>query len=88
MVIATRGHEHDQDAVAATLGTDAAYVGLVGSSRKRSVLETTLRQQGLSERDIERVHTPAGLVIGSVTPEEIAVSIMAQIIRHRREHGA
>jgi len=88
VVIATRGHEHDQEAATATLGTDAAYVGLVGSSRKRSTLETSLRQQGFSEREIDRVHTPAGLAIGSVTPEEIAVSIMAQIIQHRRGHGA
>ena len=87
VVIATRGHEHDYQAAAAALGTDAAYVGLVGSRRKRTALETTLRQQGFSERDIERVHTPAGLAIGSLTPEEIAVSIMAQMIQHRRGHG-
>lgn len=88
VLIATRGHEHDQEAATAALGTDAAYVGLVGSSRKRSALATKLRQRGFSERDIERVRTPAGLAIGSVTPEEIAVSIIAQIIQHRRGHDA
>lgn len=86
IVIATRGHSHDLDAVAAALKTGAHYIGLLGSKRKKAVLFSALEQQGFPEGDIKRVIIPAGLPIGSRTPEEIAVSIMAQIIRHRRLH--
>ncbi len=84
VVIATRGHNHDLDALKAALGTDARYISLVGSRRKRAVLFRMLRDEGLPDSDIKRVITPAGLSIGSVTPEEIAISIMAQIIQQRR----
>jgi xanthine dehydrogenase accessory factor len=85
IVIATRGHNHDLDALKAALGTRAKYIGLLGSRRKRALLFKTLREAGFSEEDIGRVVTPVGLPIGSVTPEEIAISIMAQIIQKRRE---
>jgi xanthine dehydrogenase accessory factor len=85
LVIATRGHNHDLDALKAVLGTKAKYIGLLGSKRKRALLFKTLREAGFSDEDIGRVVTPVGLPIGSVTPEEIAVSIMAQIIQKRRE---
>lgn len=84
IVIATRGHNHDLDALKSALGTEAFYIGLLGSRRKRALLFKTLRGEGFSDNDIERVITPVGLAIGSVTPEEIAVSIMAQIIGKRR----
>ncbi|MGE5299750.1 MAG: XdhC family protein [Acidobacteriota bacterium] len=85
IVIATRGHNHDLDALIAALGTKAKYIGLLGSRRKRALLFKTLREAGFSQVDIERIVTPVGLAIGSVTPEEIAISIMAQIIQKRRE---
>jgi len=88
IVVATRGHNHDLDAVKAALKTEAQYVGLLGSKRKKGLLFNTLRESGLAPEDIARVIIPVGLPIGSVTPEEIAVSIMAQIIQTRREHGA
>jgi xanthine dehydrogenase accessory factor len=87
IVVATRGHNHDLDAVAAALRTPATYVGLLGSKRKKALLFRSLREAGFSDSDIDRVVIPVGLPIGSVTPEEISVSIMAQIIRIRREHG-
>jgi len=86
VVIATRGHNHDLDAVMAALRTDAGYIGLLGSRRKKGILMNTLRDAGFPQADISRVIIPVGLPIGSVTPEEIAVSIMAQVIQHRREH--
>ncbi len=85
IVIATRGHNHDLDALKAALGTKAKYIGLLGSRRKRALLFKTLGEAGFSKEDIGRVFTPVGLPIGSVTPEEIAISIMAQIIQKRRE---
>ncbi len=86
VVIATRGHNHDLDALKAALRTSARYIGLLGSRRKRALLLKTLCEDGFSKEDVGRVITPVGLPIGSVTPEEIAISIMAQIIQKRREH--
>jgi xanthine dehydrogenase accessory factor len=88
IVVATRGHNHDLDAVKAALKTEAQYIGLLGSKRKKGLLFNALRESGLAPEDIARIIIPVGLHIGSVTPEEIAVSIMAQIIQTRREHGA
>ncbi len=87
IVVATRGHNHDLDAVRAALGTDARYIGLLGSKRKKALLFKALKGSGFSQEDIARVVIPVGISIGSVTPEEIAVSIMAQIIQIRRENG-
>lgn len=88
IVIATRGHNHDLDALKSALRTGANYIGLMGSRRKRALLFRTLKDEGFSPEDISRVITPVGLSIGSVTPEEIAISIMAQIIERRRGNGA
>ncbi len=88
IVVATRGHNHDLDAVKAALRTDSQYLGLLGSRRKKGLLYGALADSGFSRQDIERVIIPVGAPIGSVTPEEIAVSIMAQIIEKRRQHGA
>lgn len=87
VVVATRGHLHDLDGLKAALATDAGYIGLIGSRRKRALLFKTLADQGFSEEVISRIITPAGLPIGSVTPEEISVSVIAQIIETRRKHG-
>jgi xanthine dehydrogenase accessory factor len=87
LVIATRGHNHDFETVRAALRTDAGYIGLLGSRRKKGILINTLKASGFPQEDIQRVIIPVGLPIGSVSPEEIAVSIMAQIIQHRRKHA-
>src|SRR4030043_1766800 len=87
IVIATRGHNHDLVALKAALSTEAGYIGLLGSKRKKALLFKTLKDEGFSQKDVDRVITPVGLSIGSVTPEEIAISIMAQIIKHRRENA-
>jgi xanthine dehydrogenase accessory factor len=88
IVVATRGHNHDLDAVKAALGTGARYIGLLGSRRKKALLFRTLEDAGFSQEEIGRLHIPVGLPINSVTPEEIAVSIMAQIIQKRRENAS
>jgi xanthine dehydrogenase accessory factor len=86
LLVATRGHLQDFEAVAAALRTPARYVGLVGSRRKRKLLFEELERRGFDAAARARVVTPAGLAIGSVTPEEIAVSIVAQLIEVRRAH--
>lgn len=87
IVVATRGHNHDLDAVKAALKTDAGYIGLLGSRRKKALLHKALQEGGFNQKDIDRVIIPVGIDIGSVTPEEISVSIMAQIIERRNNHG-
>jgi len=88
IVVATRGHNHDLDAIKAALKTEAQYVGLLGSRRKKALLFRMLEESGFSKDTVSRVIIPVGLPINSVTPEEIAISIMAQIIQFRRENGA
>jgi xanthine dehydrogenase accessory factor len=88
IVVATRGHNHDFDAIKAALKTTAGYVGLLGSRRKKALLFKALAEGGFDQKDIDRVIIPVGVDIGSTTPEEISVSIMAQIIERRKNHGA
>jgi xanthine dehydrogenase accessory factor len=85
IVILTRGHLHDKTVLAQALKTDAGYIGMIGSHRKRDAIYAALLEDGFSQADIERVHSPIGLAIGAETPEEIAVSIVAEMIRHRAD---
>jgi len=84
IVVATRGHTHDLEALRAALNTEARYIGLLGSRRKKALLYTSLEREGFPKAVVSRIITPVGLDIGSITPEEIAVSIVAQLIRERR----
>jgi xanthine dehydrogenase accessory factor len=88
VVIATPGHLHDFAAVRGALGTEARFIGLLGSRRKREKLLLTLEEEGYSEEQRGRVVTPVGLEIRAETPEEIAVSIVAQLVRERRNYEA
>jgi len=83
LVIVTRGHSHDKEVVAQALKTDARYVGMIGSRRKRDIIYQRLMEEGFSKEDIARVHSPIGLSIGAETPEEIAVSIVAELVQVR-----
>jgi xanthine dehydrogenase accessory factor len=86
IVVATFSHAHDFEGVRAALKTKASYIGLVGSKTKRAALEDHLKREGVEVADIARIMTPAGLPIGAVTPQEIAISILAEIIRLRRSY--
>jgi len=83
-VIATPGHLHDFTAVRGCLATEAGFIGLLGSRRKRETLLQTLEKEGVDESQRARVVSPVGLDIGAQTPEEIAVSIVGQMIALRR----
>lgn len=83
-VIVTRGHKHDEQALAAVLDSPAKYIGMIGSRRKIKVIFDDLRHGGTTGEQLARVHAPIGLNINAVTAEEIAVSIAAQIISIRR----
>ncbi len=84
LVIVTRGHREDLDALRAALERETAYVGLIGSRAKIARLHARLDEQGDDVSRLARVHAPIGLDLGAVTPEEIAVSIVAELIAHRR----
>jgi xanthine dehydrogenase accessory factor len=81
IVIVTRGHMHDQIVLAQALGTDAAYIGMIGSRRKNRLIYDALLDEGASEEDFKRVHAPIGLPIGGDTPEEIALAIVAEMVQ-------
>jgi len=83
-VIATPGHLHDFDAVRGCLASGAGFIGLLGSRRKRETLRQTLENEGFDAAQLDRITTPVGLDIGAQTPEEIAVSIIGQLIAIRR----
>jgi xanthine dehydrogenase accessory factor len=84
LVIMTRGHVFDRSVLAQALATPALYVGMIGSKKKVAETFQALREQGFTDEDLARVHSPIGMAIGAETPEEIAVSIAAEIIRVRR----
>lgn len=83
VVVATRGHRHDDDAVAAALETDASYIGLVGSKRKAILIFEQLISKGFTEKQIKEIRSPIGINIGARTPEEIAISIISEILSFR-----
>jgi xanthine dehydrogenase accessory factor len=83
LVIVTRGHAHDQTVLRQALQTQAGYIGMIGSRRKRDAVYENLGKEGFTRQDFDRVFSPIGLDIGAETPEEIAVSIMAELIHVR-----
>jgi xanthine dehydrogenase accessory factor len=83
VVVATRGHRYDDVALEAALQTPARYIGLLSSKRKALLLYRSLLGRGVSPERLGQVHTPVGLDIGARTPEEIAVSIMAEVLMVR-----
>jgi len=83
IVIVTR-HKDDLPALRAALKTKAAYIGLIGSKRRVLQAFNTLLHDGFVQQQLDRVNAPVGLDIGAETPEEIAVSIMAEIVQYRR----
>ena len=84
VVVATRGHRYDDMALESALNTRARYIGLMGSRRKSLMIYQRLLQQGVTLDRLREVKSPIGLDIGALTPEEIAVSVMSEIIMTRR----
>jgi len=88
VVIVTRGHRHDLDALRAVVSRDLRYVGLIGSRAKVARVYEALLAEGVDPERFTRVHAPIGLDLGAVTPQEIAVSIVAELIAVRRGRTA
>lgn len=83
IVIVTRGHVHDKTVLKQALETEAGYIGMIGSKKKRDAIYQSLLKSGFGHDDLKRVHSPIGLSIGAQTPAEIAVSIVAELIAKR-----
>jgi xanthine dehydrogenase accessory factor len=88
LVIVTRGHIHDKTVLAQALRSSARYIGMIGSRRKKALIYEKLVEEGFTRQDLERVHAPIGLAIGAETPEEIAVSIVAELIQVRANENS
>jgi len=85
VAIVTRGHSEDEQCLRAVLtSNDSDYVGLIGSKRRTRIVLERLRESGVSSEQLEKVHAPIGLDIGAVTPEEVALAIIAEIVAVRR----
>jgi xanthine dehydrogenase accessory factor len=84
LLIVTRGHKDDMRVLAWAVRTQARYIGMIGSKRKVLSVYQALEREGYSPSEFERVHAPVGLDIGALTPEEIAISITAELIAVRR----
>ena len=82
VVIVTRGHQHDEVCLKSVVESSAGYIGMIGSRKRVLSVFKKLVDDGVSERDLQKVHAPIGLRIGAKTPQEIAVSILAEIIAH------
>ncbi|HXK11504.1 MAG TPA: XdhC/CoxI family protein [Vicinamibacteria bacterium] len=83
-VVVTRGHKGDADALRAVLGRGLRFVGLLGSRPKVVHIFSALKELGVAPEELARVHAPLGIEIGAETPDEIAVSILAEMIAVRR----
>lgn len=84
IVIVTRGHRSDRDALKAALGTSAGYIGMIGSASKVRQIFRALLKEGVSAETLRRVYSPIGLDLHAETPDEIALSIAAELLMWRR----
>ena len=87
MVIATRGHKDDMRLLRWAAETPVRYLGMIGSERKWLKIADALAQEGIAREKLDRVRSPMGLDIGALTPEEIAVAVVAEMIAVRRQAG-
>jgi xanthine dehydrogenase accessory factor len=87
VVIVTRGHLYDGEVLEQAVKTDAGYIGMIGSKRKIGVLYKGLMKKGIEKELLDRVRAPIGLHIHSETPAEIAISIIAELIKVRAENA-
>ena len=84
LVIVTRGHRHDGIVLEQAVRTEARYIGMIGSQRKALTLLQNLRDKGIPQERLDRVYAPIGVAIGAVTAQEIALSIVSELVKIRR----
>lgn len=83
LIIATRGHKMDGDCVLAAVSTSVRFIGLLGSRRKKVLIDAMLREHGVDEARIQSIRSPVGLNLGGRTPAEIALAVIAEITQER-----
>ena len=84
VAVVTRGHKEDEECMRAVLAARPDYVGMIGSRRRTNIVLARLRESGFGEEQLREVRAPVGLDIGAVSPEEVALSILAEVVAHRR----
>lgn len=84
VAVVTRGHNEDEQCLHIVMKTKPDYVGLIGSKRRTSIVIERLRESGVSDEELQKIRAPIGLDIGAVSPEEVALAIMAEIVAERR----
>ena len=84
VAVVTRGHSEDEQCMRAVMQTKPDYVGLIGSKRRTTIVIDRLREAGAGEEELRKIRAPIGLDIGAVSPEEVALAIMAEIVAERR----
>ena len=84
VAVVTRGHNEDEECMRAIMQTQPDYVGLIGSRRRTNIVLDRLREAGIDENRLREVRAPVGLDIGAVSPQEVALSILAEIVAERR----
>ena len=84
VAIVTRGHKQDEECLRATLAAKPDYVGMIGSKRRTNIVLEKLREEGADASELKQVRAPIGLDIGAVSPEEVAVAILAEIVAERQ----
>ena len=89
VAIVTRGHKQDEDCLRAAAAANPDYIGMIGSRRRTNIVLDKLREEGFSVEQLQKVRAPIGLDIGAVSPEEVALAILAEIVaEHRGGSGA
>ncbi len=84
IVIVTRGHKFDELVLEQVIKTNARYIGMIGSKRKTLMILERLKQKGFPEKLLNRIYSPIGISIGAITPQEIALSIICELVKIRR----
>ena len=84
VAIVTRGHKQDEDCLRAALSANPDYIGMIGSKRRTNIVLDKLRAEGFDEAQLKKVRAPIGLDIGAVSPEEVALAILAEVVAERR----
>ena len=84
VAVVTRGHNEDEQCMQAVVRENPDYIGLIGSKRRTSIVIDRLREAGVAGEVLQKIHAPIGLDIGAVSPEEVALAILAEIIAERR----
>lgn len=84
VAVVTRGHNEDEECLRAVLAARPDYAGMIGSRRRTNIVLGRLRDDGVSDELLREVRAPVGLDIGAVSPEEVALAILAEIVAHRR----